>query len=432
MPGGSAARRSSGESSNMHTSTGTGRSRNSDVRPDLASMSATMMRFRELRERKWLRSGLECLAEHIRDAEFDWHHQDGGTLPRQHLWRPYRFCVQDVVLGLTVFRHSRSKNHLEVDVFLTAAIPEYEADSGARALMLLLLSEAYKAGGTMTIEFSPRVEDGTVPVDVVRLATAVGVALEHIDEGRIVPLEANQLFAALTGFSDQLRGLLAQWEARGEMSVASVCYAIHHGVWERPEVEAILLTSPRPGSLLGGQSQPELRHPYLVDLVFGRAALMYGSLDRHLRYRSHAKGDSVVLLEDDRRELEVSIDGGTYAVTFQSETEDMAVPWISYPKESGPAIIARGQPLTVLIRARKGSDLGRALPDDWRSAEQASRSGACFVLVPRDFDDLPSEVRDGLLRCRPPEIGLLVYPQTSTILDEEVARRLRTSGVLRT
>ena len=403
------------------------------------SASALMDQFVKLRERRWLRAGLDRLAWHVSNPQFEWHHQEGGRLPRNYLWRPCRFCVQDVVLGLTVLRHRRDFNCLEVDVFLTASIPEYEADSGARALALLLLSEAYKCGGTMEIRFTRHVEGKRVPHDLVALAEAVGVPLQHVGDGVITPAEARRLYVALTGFSPQLQAHIEALEQAGRLSGPLICYAIHHGLWERAEVEAILLTSPRPGSLLSGQARPEQRHLYLQDLLYGRAAVLFGFLDRHLRYRAHPHESGVVHLEDDERPLDLHLDGDTYAATYCCPQETVTIPWVAAPAGNGTAsngthVLVPGQPFTVLVRARDAADLAANLESDLQQAAKVRRTqtaGPVYVLVPRDFEKLPDELRWRLIQNRTEGVGLLVYRQFVSALDDDVARRLRASGVMR-
>ena len=77
---------------------------------------------------------LDVFERHIvdYDKEFGYDHAKGGKLPRNHDWRPYRYCIQDVLFGATVVRHYREANCLEVDVFLTADVPEYGPLAGAR------------------------------------------------------------------------------------------------------------------------------------------------------------------------------------------------------------------------------------------------------------------------------------------------------------
>ena len=403
------------------------------------SASALMDQFVKLRERRWLRAGLDRLAWHVSNPQFEWHHQEGGRLPRNYLWRPCRFCVQDVVLGLTVLRHRRDFNCLEVDVFLTASIPEYEADSGARALALLLLSEAYKCGGTMEIRFTRHVEGKRVPHDLVALAEAVGVPLQHVGDGVITPAEARRLYVALTGFSPQLQAHIEALEQAGRLSGPLICYAIHHGLWERAEVEAILLTSPRPGSLLSGQARPEQRHLYLQDLLYGRAAVLFGFLDRHLRYRAHPHESGVVHLEDDERPLDLHLDGDTYAATYCCPQETVTIPWVAAPAGNGTAsngthVLVPGQPFTVLVRARDAADLAANLETDLEQAAKVRRAqaaGPVYVLVPRDFEKLPGELRQRLVQNRTEGVGLLVYRHFVSTLDDDVAWRLRASGVMR-
>lgn len=381
---------------------------------------------------EWFQAGLDRMIWHIKHPEFQWHHQEGGKLPRNNVWRPYRFCVQDVVLGLTVLQHNRNTNHLEVDVFLTAAIPEYEADSGARALTLLILSEAYKAGSTMHITFTEHVEGGRVPGELADLAATVGVTLEHVADGFLLPLEARSLYAALTGFSPEVQTVLEHLERTGELSTALVCYAIHHGVWDRSEVEAILLACPRPGSLLGGRAVAEQRHLYLNDVTSGRAAAVFGSLNRHLRYRSHNVGAAVVHLEDDQRDLDISIDGPSFRVSFRCDSESLAVPWLcSDTAADCPSIISPGLRFEVLIRPRPAAEMAFELSSDWQAAADGRQGGPVYVLVSRDFESLPADDRHRLLAERPPGVGLLVYPQYCAALDSDVAQRIRSSTVLR-
>jgi hypothetical protein len=292
----------------------------------------------------------------------------------------------------------------------------------------------------MEIRFTEHVEGETVPEDLVSLAAALGVPLRYVDQGVIVPAEAVQLYAALTGFSAEMQAHLIALERSAQLSVPLVCYAVHHGVWERREVEAVLLTTPRPASLLAGQSRPEQRHLYLQDLVYGRAALLFGSLDRRLRYRSHPQGESTVHLEDDERPLESRLDGTTYAVTYCSPEEAITLPWVLAAPggEAGVGMVATrvpaGQLFTVLIRARDKTDLALHLTEDLRQAGllyQPAETGPVYVLVPRDLERLPESTRLQMLRDRPHGVGLMVYRDFTSTLDAEVMRRLKTSGVMR-
>lgn len=141
-------------------------------------------------------------------------------------WRPYRFCVQDILLGATVVRHAREYKCLEVDVFLMAEVPQYEAASGVHALAVFLLSEAYKCGGSIEIRFTEFVEGGRIPLDLCQLAESLGApfALESINKGCISPPESRNRFAKLTGFTLELEKRIDELNAQHRLSVERVCY----------------------------------------------------------------------------------------------------------------------------------------------------------------------------------------------------------------
>jgi hypothetical protein len=320
-----------------------------------------------------------------------------------------------------------------VDVFLTASIPEYEPDSGVRALALLLLSDAYKCGGSMAIRFTKDVEGDNVPRDLVSLASGEGIQLQYIEDGLVTPEEAVQLYAALTGFSSEIQSELNTLERSGRLSTAMVCYAIQNGKWDRSEVEAILRTAPDPGGLLSGGYRPELRQLYLQGLYYGRAAALFGSLDRHLRYRAHSQSEGVVHLEDDERALELHLDGETFLATYTSLSEPLPLPWVAAPP--GDVVIPKNEPFSVLVRARDSADLKDNLAQDIALAGQLANAAQIgkpiFLLVPRDFEKLDEALRQRLLSGLPSQVGIMVYPEFCSSLDEEITRRISGSGAMR-
>ncbi|RRR69229.1 MAG: hypothetical protein EI684_16235, partial [Candidatus Viridilinea halotolerans] len=115
---------------------------------------------------------LQRLEERVQEYQqyFHYDHARGGTLPQNHAWRPYRFTVQNVLLGATVLRHSREHNCLEVDAFLTAHPPEYDQLAAAQALTCFLLSEAYKCGSSLELRFTKQVAAGQLPAELCALA----------------------------------------------------------------------------------------------------------------------------------------------------------------------------------------------------------------------------------------------------------------------
>ena len=209
-------------------------------------------RLQQLQKRRPNADPLWKFHWHVKDFQkkFEYNHSKGGKLPRSHDWRPYRYCIQDVVFGMTVVRHERVYNCLEIDVFLTAKIQEYDVLAGAQALAVFLLSEAYKCGGTMELRF----KGGHIPEELQSLAARYNVDLGAGTS--ISSLAAKKFYAVLTGFNAAVQERLAEMELSGAISMSRACYSVHHGIWTREQVEMIVLGSQRPDSLLSGSAQP--------------------------------------------------------------------------------------------------------------------------------------------------------------------------------
>ncbi|HUW95601.1 MAG TPA: SMI1/KNR4 family protein [Anaerolineae bacterium] len=388
-----------------------------------------------LSEWKHRQAGLERMEWHVR--RFEDEYLNVGKLPRNHVWRPYRFCVQDVVIGLVVVRHSLQNNWLEVDVCLTSDVPEYEPDSGGRMTSAFLLSEAYKCGGTMEIRFSEHAEDGKVPTSLCRLAQKLGVDLNHIADGRITPSEARRFYMALTGFSPALQKRIIALSTERKLSQERACYVVHHGVWTCPEVESIVFGSQRPDSIFGGDTLPERRHLHMQDILHARAAILGGFLDRKLARRERMEGDVAIELEDDTRRLDITLDPTFYAKIYQCD-EDLLVPWPRHGDQC-QSIVPAGDHLIALVRARDASDFNMHFQQDLEVACELGKSFSersvpahIFLLTPRDFEGVPSGVRDPLLAtARARGVGIMVCPETVASLDADASRRLASSRILR-
>jgi hypothetical protein len=377
---------------------------------------------------------LEVLEKHVEEyqAKFGYDHATGGKLPRNHDWRPYRFCIQDVLFGATVVRHLREANCLQVDVFLTAHIPEYDPLAGAQALTAFLLSEAYKCGGTMEIRFTNNVENGRVPAELQELAARYDVHFNETAKGRVSPAEAKSLYATLTEFSAELQERINQLEQAGKLKMARACYVVHHGVWTKEQVEMIVLGSQRPDRILSGLTQPHQRHLYLHDLHYARAALLGGMLDRRLTKRERYGDDGTPYdLEDDIRSLIIKFEGEAFAKQYESQ-EPILVPWLY--EETRDVQIAPGISFWVLVRARDAADILMHLQADIKLAEQLrQRTGQpTAILVPNDFMGLPSDLgKRYAAQVQAARVGLMVCPETVSTLDADAAQRLAQSRILR-
>lgn len=392
---------------------------------------------------KWWKKGLERLEQHIQRIGFQYDHQEGGELPRSHIWRPYRFCVQDIVLGVTVIRHDISYNRLEVDVFLTADVPEYEADSGCRALALILLSDAYKSGGSMEIRFTRNVEGGRVPRELCELAEKLNVNLAHVTEGGITPKESKELYLALSEFRKELRDKIMALDESGKLSAVSAAYAVHRGVWTHQELESLLLSSRYPESFLKGSFPPEIWHLFYHDLIYCRTALMGGYLDRQLTRRDHVLSEEhkgiIVELEDDERSVEIEFDPAYCAKVYKISDPDetISIPWVFHEDEIPK--LSYGQKLKVLIRAHEFEDIEHYWQDDLNRAielkNRDSQNGlASFVCVMylSDFKRLDPEFTGRIFaEFRKNGIPIIICPDFAAQLDQEIVRRMESVKVMR-
>jgi len=381
--------------------------------------------------------GLQRLDRHMKNLSFQYDHEKGGQIPRSHVWRPYRFCVQDVILGMMVIRHDRKYNRLEADVFLTAQIPEYEADSGCRALALILLSEAYKCGGSMEIRFTEHVEGGRVPQELFDLAEKVGVKLRYLNEGGITPKESKKLYLALSGFRSDITDKIMEMEEKGKISAASVCYALHHGVWTVEELEVILFSSRFPDTILRGSFSAEVWHLFYHDLFHARNALMGGYLDRQLKRREHLLKEEVnrvVELEDDEPNLKISFNSQYCAKQYSlfAGEEPVPIPWLynAFQNDS----LAPDQPLWVLLRARDAEDLKQKLAADIDQAfvlknRVGSETSRLCIMVPADFKRI--DMTDLARKAAEKDIGLIVCPEFLNQLDQEAGSKFETVKVMR-
>ncbi|MCF6157608.1 MAG: SMI1/KNR4 family protein [wastewater metagenome] len=392
---------------------------------------------------RWWKRGLERLEQHINRIGFQYDHQEGGQLPRSHIWRPYRFCVQDIVLGITVIRHDKQYNRLVVDVFLTAEIPEYEADSGCRALVLILLSDAYKTGGSMEIRFTKNVEGGRVPRELCELAERLGVILAHVSEGGITPKESKDLYLALSEFRKELRDKIMVLDKAGSLSAVSAAYAVHRGVWTHQEFESLLLSSRFPESLQKGSFPPEIWHLFYYDLIHCRMATMGGYLDRQLTRRDHVLSEesqgAVLELEDDERNVEIEFDPAYCAkiYKFSDPDETVTVPWVFH--EDAVRELSYGQTLKVLIRAHEFEDMEHYWQDDLNRANELKNrdnqnglSSFVCVMYLSDFKRLEPDVISRISEeFKNTEIPIIICPDFAALLDQEIVRRLESVKVMR-
>jgi hypothetical protein len=153
-----------------------------------------------------------------------------------------------------------------------------------------------------------------------------------------------------------------------------------------------------------------------------------------LAQREHeVEQDRVVELEDDERPISIEFDADAYAKIYRCEKEPMPVPWIADP-ELPKKMLNPGQPLTVLVRARDDADMRMHLKQDMDTAAELARKkeGLVCVLLPRDFEKLPDEMRTSFFKeGREKGVIILECPELVWVLDKEVEKRLRDVRIMR-
>lgn len=438
-------------------------------------------------------------AKHV--DEFGYTRKPGDKMPRANAWRPYRFAVQDVIFAITAIRHAKESNSVEVDVFLAFdpkyadVVPEghslypYEPLAAARALTLMILSEAFRCGAALRLRFTHNVERtdderatqerdktdrGRVPAAILQLAAMHGVTGIEAESGVLKPAQAGPLYAALTGFpanlADRVRGLADQ----GLLSIERACYLVQHGVWTVPELEGLIRGCPYPDLILDGEIQPEQRHLYHHAQVHARTALLGGVLDRALLARDaeytgsvtgklksvkgRAEGATPTInsvagqpakpgldVEDDDRDLLITFDPDLSARRYRlgvKESELLPLPdWRPFAARDGAPPwkdrVPRDGELIALLRPRDEAGLLQYLEADIAAAAGCARGAddCVAVVVPLDFNDLRTDRQHMFLEQAAQAnngvgVWLLVCPETARTLDGYAREKLNRSRVL--
>jgi len=394
------------------------------------------------REIEQIETGLAILEQRVKEFQSasNYNHAEGGKLPRNHVWRPYRFCVQDVLLGATVVQHVKGDNFLNVDVFMTEEVPPYEPDSGVKGLTLFLLCEAYKCGGTMEIRFTENVEGGRIPRKIQELAERLQLPIpeKSLSDRRLTPRDSRTLFAALTPFSPEAFARISELN----LSIERACYVVQKGIWSLQEAETILLSAVNPDRLFSGGAPTEQRLLYGQDILYGRTTILGGYLDRALSSPQHDLIDSNLEVEDDERSLDIHWLPSASAKIYKcapapSETSDhLQIPW-TVQGSTVPSQFAFGQQFAVIVRARDGVDICQSIKRDIQLAYELGQklNQPVFILLPYDFYDpdiFEDKVRLEIIAIANKNgIGLLVCPETSLSLDTQVQLRFNSSRIIR-
>lgn len=371
----------------------------------------------------WAPEAWKRFIHHVKsfDASHEYSHVDGGRLPKPHEWRPLRLCVQDVLIVAAVFRHNRENNNLEVDVFVTSELSEYEDLESVRTGVNLLLSEAYQSGGTMEIKFTHNVESGTVPQAIQEIATQHNISLSRATEGIITPEESKELYLNLADFSPQLISRIKELAENDTISPEQASYAFHNGRWTQADLDTILRGSDCARSILTGAAEPEDRLAFRRDLSHGTVAVLGGRLDRQLSLR----GSEGIVNDDDPISLNIDFVPDIYAKLYSSE-EPLALPWAA----TEIALIKPGQYGLIAVRARNCAEIVACGAQDIKSVSSYRPSSDMpvaqrAILFSADFDALQRKDRESLIEmARDQDVALLVCQESLLQLEADTIKRL--------
>ena len=351
-------------------------------------------------------------------------HTEKGKLPRPHRWRTLRSCVHDQVVGLTAVRYKPELNGLLIDAFMATDHPNYEEGHGVRALTMLILSDAYRSGGSMRLTFTPNVNGGKVPVELMDLATQYGISLERAAQGEVSHKEATNLFAALIGLPSEVQELVRNLQEAGALTLEGLSYVIASGIWTIEEAIWILTNAPRPEGILLGADFPESRLLYLESLSYGQAALAMTRLQQRILV-----GLREEVSPEQQEDIYCLIEPKGNFFILRSNRE-FHLPWLI---DDSKVVVQPTQSLVVLPRPHLPiSDDKAWLEVNTKLLQEEGIGGDIEVLLVsaelKDLDDI-QKISKEVLQNR--GIHLLFPSFTCSELDEEVKERMARARVVR-
>lgn len=330
---------------------------------------------------------------------------DRKRRPRSHQLKPIQVACQNVIVGLATMYQDVTFDGLRVEHYLACEAPHLAAHEGDRALLAILLCEAFQCGGTMEIRFGAARGESGLPESLRRYGRTLGIALGAEDRSAISPAEARTLFLAITPMTDDLRERCADAMDRGLIAPERLCFTLMANHWDAQELDYILATSPRAASILAGGTAAEDQLARLAELETCRAALMAGMFARRLSSRDGAASsqDGVRVFEDSRADVQVRVLDEAGAIALARPEE--GIPWLraaAVGADRGGPLIAVPRGLPVPADLACVATLAKAHPD-----------ATVALLVPADMAAL-----------LPPGQPLLVCPDRLAQLDAQVERRL--------
>lgn len=349
---------------------------------------------------------LRTLIERNNSNGLAYNHTDKKVPFKARHWRAHRCCVHDKVVGLTTFRYNEAFNGIEVDTFLSTDHPDYEEGHGTKALIALILSDAYKNGTGMEVRF----RQNRLPRKLALLLGTLGIKLQYREKGVLAHEESVSLYSSLLGINSETKQRIAELEKNKELSLQGICFLINSRVWTADEVNWLICNVPRLRALLFGKDAPENRLNYAESLSYGRAALAMTKLKEKIQTSS----------DNDTNEAEISVNG-----QFQifKTLKPCSIDWLPGSK---PLELEAGESIIVLCRPRSNWINCEAQMEEDIKAIQ-SENGRKFILYTSEILTDPhfEKIMNGIQQPSEDTPGFLMLPYTTTELNTELISKMK-------
>lgn len=353
--------------------------------------------------------------------QFD--HKLADRFPEADQLREYRCCVHDFIVGLTALNFDRKKNGLVVDIFLTTDHPDYQEGHGVEALTTLILSDAYKCGGSMALQFTGNVNAGKIPDKLVELGKKIGIAFKSVEEGYIDHNESVALYGHLTGLSKYTQDLINGLHASGRnISLEGISYIIASDIWKNHEVEWLLKNYSRSEDLLLGKDKPETRLKYCESISFGCAALAISKLQQKITADISVDRNNQ-FIEDAVCTVYIKDNIATFNANYP-----YALLWALLSEK---VLIRPDETLHVAPLAVKYCHNLDKLIKRYESWSEDTNDHRFAVLVTKDVEKQPDFDKISEELYRTARVSVLVLPFRFDELEQEVASKMIQAGKVR-
>ncbi|MCB0537056.1 MAG: SMI1/KNR4 family protein [Bacteroidetes bacterium] len=352
------------------------------------------------------------------------HNKNEGKVPfKARDWRVHRCCVHDLVVGLTAFKYSEAFNGIEVDVFITTDHPDYEEGHGTKALMTLILSDAYRNGTSMEVRFTKfdskekkRVADN-IPKSLLITLNSFGIKLQKNADGIITHEESIIIFSSLLGIQEDAKNKIKNLELTNEATLQGVCFLINSRVWTIEQINWLIINAERVKAVIFGRDNPENRINYSESLSLGRIVCTLTKLKEKMEISS----------DEEVNEVETKIKGEFFQLTsFKSCSIDWLPDNEFYDIEEGETITVLSRPREKWINFKE-----QIIEDIVTIRKEAGRKIILYSSEVFQYEDLNAmqaaiKNTDDLT-----QLELLIMPLNSEELNEEVISKMKKARTYR-